>query len=362
MKVQFGALAGECSPATTTTASSAYVAKYTINPAITHGIAQHVGSIEAGKLADLVLYEPDYFGVKPELVLKGGLIVAAQMGDPNASIATPQPVYLRPQFAAYGRALSKSCLSSSRRPSLEAGIVERYGLQRESWPSRLPRDRQEGHEAERGDARDPRSTPTPTRSGSTARRCGASRSRSCRWPSAISSSERSRRPLARDSARVTMLRLLQISDSALPIGGYTHSWGLEAAIARGLVHDPRAWSAGPAHWLDLAGARSRACSSPPAAGAAAAGRLGRPARAERPADGARSCPLDSAAPAARWASSCWPRRRPGPGAAGRRRCWSRRDRAAALAPPGRLRLLWPRGRGLAAGRADRSTCTRRPWA
>ena len=78
-----------------------------------------------------MLYEPAYFGVKPFLVLKGGLLVAAQMGDPNASIATPQPVYMRPQFAAYGRALSKSCLTFVSKASLENGIVERYGLQRE---------------------------------------------------------------------------------------------------------------------------------------------------------------------------------------------------------------------------------------
>jgi urease subunit alpha len=108
-----------------------YVAKYTINPAITHGISQHVGSIEGGKLADLVIYDPASFGVKPFLILKGGLLVAAQMGDPNASIATPQPVYMRPQFASYGRALSKSCLSFVSQASLDAGIGERYGLQRE---------------------------------------------------------------------------------------------------------------------------------------------------------------------------------------------------------------------------------------
>ena len=105
--------------------------KYTINPAITHGIANHVGSIEPGKLADLVLYDPAYFGVKPFLILKGGLLVAAQMGDPNASIATPQPVHMRPQFAAFGRALSKSCLSFVSKAALKNGVAEKYGLQRE---------------------------------------------------------------------------------------------------------------------------------------------------------------------------------------------------------------------------------------
>src|SRR5206468_9716472 len=83
-----------------------YVAKYTINPAISHGIAHEVGSVEVGKLADLVLWKPALFGVKPELVLKGGFIVTAAMGDPNASIPTPQPVRYRPMFAAYGGAVA----------------------------------------------------------------------------------------------------------------------------------------------------------------------------------------------------------------------------------------------------------------
>ena len=130
MKVQYGPLAAD-SARNDNERVKRYVAKYTINPAVTHGIAQHVGSIEGGKLADLVIYKPEYFGVKPELVLKGGLLVSAQMGDPNASIATPQPVYPRPQFAAFGRALSMSCLSFVSKASLADGIVERYGLQRQ---------------------------------------------------------------------------------------------------------------------------------------------------------------------------------------------------------------------------------------
>ena len=133
MKVQYGALEGDTARNDNERVKR-YVAKYTINPAVTHGIAQHVGSIEPGKLADLVIYDPAYFGVKPFLVVKGGLIVYAQMGDPNASIATPQPVYMRPQFAACGRALSKSCLSFVSRASLEAGVVDAYGLQREVVP------------------------------------------------------------------------------------------------------------------------------------------------------------------------------------------------------------------------------------
>lgn len=130
MKVQFGPLKSDSSRNDNERVKR-YVAKYTINPAIAHGIGNHVGSIEGGKLADLVLYDPAYFGVKPFLVIKGGLIVAAQMGDPNASIATPQPVYMRPQFASLGRALSKSCLSFVSKAGLDKGIGEKYGLQRE---------------------------------------------------------------------------------------------------------------------------------------------------------------------------------------------------------------------------------------
>ena len=88
-----------------------YVAKYTINPAITHGMAAEIGSVEVGKLADLVLWRPAFFGVKPDLVLKGGTIAAALMGDPNASIPTPQPVHYRPMFGAFGRACAASALT-----------------------------------------------------------------------------------------------------------------------------------------------------------------------------------------------------------------------------------------------------------
>ena len=94
-----------------------YVAKYTINPAIAHGIAHEVGSIEPGKLADLVVWKPAFFGVKPSLILKGGMIAVAAMGDPNASIPTPQPVHYRPMFGAFGGALRATVRSpSSRRP------------------------------------------------------------------------------------------------------------------------------------------------------------------------------------------------------------------------------------------------------
>jgi urease subunit alpha len=105
-----------------------YVAKYTINPAIAHGLADEVGSVEPGKLADLVLWRPAFFGAKPELVLKGGLIAWAQMGDPNASIPTPQPVLARPMFGALGRAVGATSVAFVSRAALEDGAVLHYGL------------------------------------------------------------------------------------------------------------------------------------------------------------------------------------------------------------------------------------------
>jgi len=105
-----------------------YIAKYTINPALAHGIADEVGSVEVGKLADLVLWKPAFFGAKPELVLKGGFIAWGQMGDPNASIPTPQPVLMRPMFGAYGRATGATSLAFVSQRSLDAGTVARYGL------------------------------------------------------------------------------------------------------------------------------------------------------------------------------------------------------------------------------------------
>ncbi|WP_024879708.1 urease subunit alpha [Methylosinus sp. LW3] len=107
-----------------------YVAKYTINPAIAHGIADLVGSIEPGKLADLVLWSPAFFGVKPDLILKGGSIAMAAMGDPNASIPTPQPVHYRSMFAGFGRSLTQSCVTFVSRAAREASVAQKYGLER----------------------------------------------------------------------------------------------------------------------------------------------------------------------------------------------------------------------------------------
>jgi urease subunit alpha len=102
-----------------------YVAKYTINPAIAHGVSKHIGSIENGKLADLVLWSPAFFGVKPDLVIKGGVIAAAAMGDPNASIPTPQPVHYRPMFGAYGRARTGSSLTFVSGAAVEGGLARK---------------------------------------------------------------------------------------------------------------------------------------------------------------------------------------------------------------------------------------------
>ena len=107
-----------------------YVAKYTINPAIAQGLSHEVGSVEPGKLADLALWSPAFFGVKPDLVLKGGSIAVAPMGDPNASIPTPQPVHYRPMFAQYGRAMQASCITFVSAAALEDGVGRRLGLQR----------------------------------------------------------------------------------------------------------------------------------------------------------------------------------------------------------------------------------------
>ncbi len=107
-----------------------YIAKYTINPAIAHGVSRHIGSVEAGKLADLVLWTPAFFGVKPDLILKGGMIAAAPMGDPNASIPTPQPVHYRTMFGAYGRARTQTSLTFVSQLALDKGIGQALGVQK----------------------------------------------------------------------------------------------------------------------------------------------------------------------------------------------------------------------------------------
>ena len=105
-----------------------YISKYTINPAIAHGISHEVGSVELGKWADLVVWKPAFFGIKPSVILKGGFIAMAAMGDPNASIPTPQPVHYRPQFGGFGGAIARGSLTFVSQAGLNAGVKERFGL------------------------------------------------------------------------------------------------------------------------------------------------------------------------------------------------------------------------------------------
>ncbi|WP_289501539.1 urease subunit alpha [Gloeocapsopsis sp. IPPAS B-1203] len=129
MKVQRGALAEDTSENDNFRAKR-YVAKYTINPAIAHGISHYVGSVEEGKLADLCLWRPAFFGVKPEIVIKGGAIAYAQMGDANASIPTPQPVHMRPMFASFGGAIAKTSLTFVSQAAIDLGISQQLNLQK----------------------------------------------------------------------------------------------------------------------------------------------------------------------------------------------------------------------------------------
>ena len=126
MKRQRGALSGE--RGNDNVRAKRYVAKYTINPAITHGVSKYIGSVERGKLADLVLWSPAFFGVKPDMVIKGGSIVSAQMGDPNASIPTPQPVHYRPMFGAFGRARMASSVVFVSKAAVRDGLKKKLGI------------------------------------------------------------------------------------------------------------------------------------------------------------------------------------------------------------------------------------------
>lgn len=134
MKVQRGALPEDVGTDADNFRVKRYIAKVTINPAIAQGLSKHVGSVEVGKLADLVLWTPAFFGVKPDLVLKMGTIAAAAMGDPNASIPTPQPVHYRPMFGAFGKAMTRSSVTFVSRYAYENGIKERLGLDRVVLP------------------------------------------------------------------------------------------------------------------------------------------------------------------------------------------------------------------------------------
>ncbi len=131
MKVQRGLLKEDTECGADNFRAKRYIAKYTINPAITHGIAEEVGSVEVGKLADLVLWKPAFFGVKPSLIIKGGFIAAAPMGDPNASIPTPQPVHYRMMFGGFGSAPAKTSITFAAAAAIDNNVGETLGLQRE---------------------------------------------------------------------------------------------------------------------------------------------------------------------------------------------------------------------------------------
>ena len=131
MKVQRGALPEDVGRGNDNFRVRRYIAKYTINPAVAHGVSRHIGSVEVGKLADLVLWSPAFFGVKPDFILKGGMIVAAPMGDPNASIPTPQPVHYRPMFGAFGGAVAATSLIFGSQVAVQRGVAERYGMKKQ---------------------------------------------------------------------------------------------------------------------------------------------------------------------------------------------------------------------------------------
>ncbi len=134
MKMQRGALPEDEGNENDNFRVKRYVSKYTINPAVAHGISNHVGSIEKGKLADIVLWKPSMFGAKPEMIIKGGMIIASRMGDPNASIPTPQPVIYRHMFGAAGKALFNTCVTFVSKVSLDKKIVQQYGLEKITLP------------------------------------------------------------------------------------------------------------------------------------------------------------------------------------------------------------------------------------
>jgi urease subunit alpha len=128
MKVQRGPLTEDLENNNDNFRVKRYIAKYTINPAISHGISEYVGSLESGKLADIVLWKPSMFGAKPEMIIKGGMIIASRMGDPNASIPTPQPVIYRHMFGASNKGIFNTCITFVSKVSLEKNIVQSYGL------------------------------------------------------------------------------------------------------------------------------------------------------------------------------------------------------------------------------------------
>ena len=207
-----------------------YIAKYTINPAIAHGIAKHIGSVEKGKLADLVLWSPAFFGVKPEIIIKGGTIVAAPMGDPNASIPTPQPVHYRPMFGAFGKALTASSLVFVSKAALEGGLRNSSASTSSSSRSSTPRDISKKSMVHNGATPDIDVDPETYEVRPTANCSPASRPRCCRWRSGISCS---RARLSHAETRRVMIRFTECRRPAEGSARTFHRRRSELAAGRG---------------------------------------------------------------------------------------------------------------------------------
>ena len=220
-----------------------YVAKYTINPALAQGLAREIGSVETGKLADLVLWEPAFFGVKPHLVIKGGQIAYAQMGDANASIPTPQPILPRPMFGAIGRAPAANSFNFVAPLAIEDGLPERLRLGKRFVADRVDARGHQGRHA--GERRAAAGAGRP-RQLRRAHRRGAGRGdagrRTAHGPALLPLLMAvTIRPIP---GRVLMSRaaLLVLADGRFPAGGHAHSGGAEAAVKAGRITGARrAW-------------------------------------------------------------------------------------------------------------------------
>jgi urease accessory protein UreF len=227
MKRQRGPLPGD-PPGADNARIKRYIAKYTINPAITQGIAQEVGSIETGKLADLVLWDPAFFGVKPEIIIKGGFIAHAAMGDPGASIPTPQPVRYRPMFGATLPTTRRIFTSAA---ALASGIFAELGIRTPAVAVKATRAISKASMIHNDATPAIESTRRRSPSLSTESRPSASPPPCYRWPAVL--------PLLMEHAPspsvVPLLRLLQVTDSAFPVGGYAYSHGLEWLVHTRLV-------------------------------------------------------------------------------------------------------------------------------
>ncbi len=188
MKRRRGALEGD--GAADNNRARRYVAKYTICPAVAHGLDHEIGSVEVGKLADLVLWEPAFFGVRPHAVVKGGMIAWAAMGDANASIPTPQPVLPRPMFGAAPAAAAATSVHFVSPQAIEDGLADRLAVNRRLVAGRRrPQGRQGRYAAQRRDCRGSRSSPTRSRCASTARSGRSSPPPNCPWRNDISCSD-----------------------------------------------------------------------------------------------------------------------------------------------------------------------------